>query len=198
MSDTTIIPPVEGPQEEAPQDETSPFIHLSFPKATTIVISVLIVLLAAVTGLAAAGLTMLGSAHGATGHAQAQFSASQAQLSSTRGQLSSTQGQLSASQATLTELQGTSLVGTWYGSSSPNGWSGTLTINADHSFAFSPFVGGAFTGTWSIVSPGTLLIVGTNNYGAMVEGGIWTYTVNGNTLTYTSSDGSAATLTKAS
>ena len=75
MSDTTIIPPVEGPQEEAPQDETSPFIHLSFPKATTIVISVLIVLLAAVTGLAIAGTFLLGSAHGATGHAQALESA---------------------------------------------------------------------------------------------------------------------------
>ena len=196
MSDTTIIPPVEGPQEEAQQDETSPFIHLSFPKATTIVISVLIVLLAAVTGLAVAGTFLLGSAHGATGHAQAQYGASQSQLHSTQGTLSSTRGQLSASQATLTGLQGASLVGVWYGSSIANGWSGTLTINADHSFAFSPFVGGAFTGTWSIVSPGTLLIVGTNNYGAMVEGGIWTYTVNGNTLTYTSSDGSSATMTK--
>lgn len=194
MSDTMIAPPVEEP----PQDDAAPPINIRIPMKKTLVITVMAVLVLALAGVAAAGLTMLGSAHGATSHAQAQFSASQAQLSSTQGQLSSTQGQLSASQATLTELQGTSLVGTWYGSSSPNGWSGTLTINANHSFAFSPFVGGAFTGTWSIVRPGTLLIVGTNNYGAMVEGGIWTYAVNGNTLTYTSSDGSAATLTKAS
>ena len=191
MSDTMITPPVEEP----PQDDAAPPINIRIPMKKTLVITVMAMLVLALAGVAA-GLTMLGSAHGATGHAQAQFSASQAQVSSTQGQLSSTQGQLSASQATLAGLQGTSLVGVWYGSSSPNGWSGTLTINADHSFAFSPFVGGAFTGTWSIVSPGTLLIVGTNNYGAMVERGIWTYTVNGNTLTYTSSDGSSATMTK--
>lgn len=55
------------------------------------------------------------------------------------------------------------------------------------------FVGGpTYTGTWSIVSPGTMLVVGTAS-----NGSIWTYNVNGNTLTYTSSsDGSNATLTK--
>lgn len=141
MSDTTIIPPVEGPQEEASQDETSPFIHLSFPKATTIVISVLIVLLAAVTGLVVAGTFLLGSAHGATGHAQAQYSASQSQLHATQGQLSTSQANLSASQAALSAQQGSVVVGTWTGTDT-SGWAGTMTINADHSFTFNGVSGG--------------------------------------------------------
>ena len=172
----TITPPV-APQ--APKGK----------KIKTIVITVMAVLVLALAGVAAAGTILLGQAHGATGQAQAQLNSTQGQLSASQSTLSSTQGQLSG-------LQGASLVGVWSGTSVPNDWSGTLTINADHSFAFSPFIGSVFTGTWSIVTPGTLLIVGTNNYRAMVEGGIWTYTVNGNTLTYTSSDGSSATMTK--
>lgn len=193
MSDPTIIPPVEGPQEETPQDETSPFIHLSFPKATTIVISVLIVLLAAAIGALGAGTFLLGSAHGATGHVQAQYGASQSQLHATQGQLSSTQSQLSASQAALSARKGAAVVGTWTGTAT-SGWSGTVTINADHSFTSNGVENGTVynaSGTWSIVTPGTLLEVEPSSNGGWVV----SYTISGNTMTQSVS-GSTYTLTK--
>src|SRR5208283_3986454 len=82
--------------------------------------------------------------------------------------------------------QDTSLVGVWYGSSSSNGWSGTLTITAD-SFAFSAGGDGCcYTGTWVAESSDTLVINGNSH------SEVWTYTINGNTLTYASSDGTSA------
>ena len=82
------------------------------------------------------------------------------------------------------------LVGVWYGSGVPNGWSGTLTITPD-SFAFSAGGDGCcYTGTWVAESSDTLLINGNSH------SEVWTYTINGNTLTYASSDGTSAVLTK--
>ena len=188
MSDTTIIPPVEGPQEEAPQDETSPFIHLSFPKATTIVISVLIVLLAAAVGALGAGTFLLGHAHGATGQAKAQYSASQSRLHAVQSQLSTTQSQLSTSQAALSAQQGAAVVGTWTGTET-NGWAGSETFNANHSYSENGVNNGSVsneTGTWAIVTSGTMLVIlsGSSNG----DGTAYSYTISGNTLTYTESD----------
>ena len=181
MSDTMITPPVEPlPEEEAP------LIHWSLPKPKSVVVIVLVALLAAVGGVAVAATIMLGSAHGATGYAQSQYSASQSQLHATEGQLSTSQANLSASQAALSAQQGSTVVGTWTGTST-YGWSGSMTINADHSFTTNGVVNGTVenaSGTWSIVTPGTLLLVdpSSTNMGDVVY-----YSINGNTMTYTES-----------
>jgi len=81
------------------------------------------------------------------------------------------------------------VVGTWSGSSMPNGWSGTLTMTSN-TFSFS---GGDFGGTWAADGSGMLELYS-------VKGAVetWTYTVNGSTLSYQSSDGTYATLTRVS
>ena len=157
-------------------------------------ISVLVVLLAAALGAVGAGVFMLGHAHGATGHAQAQYSASQSQLHATQGQLSSTQGQLSASQAALSAQQGADVVGTWTGTDT-SGWSGSVTINADHSFTMNGLNNGTVyneSGTWSIVTPGsTMLWVEPSSN----DGWVVSYTISGNTMTE-STNSDRTTLTK--
>ena len=184
MSDTTIMPPVEPqPPEEQPPEE-APLIHLAFPKVTTIV---LVVLLAAAIGVVVAGTFMLGHAHGATGYAQAQYRASQSQLHATQGQLSSTQGQ------GLSAQQGSDVVGTWTGTDT-NGWTGTVTMNADHSFSSNGVENGTVynaSGTWSIVTPGTLLEVEPSSN----SGWVVSYTISENTMTQSIS-GVSYTLTK--
>ncbi len=185
MSDT-ITPPVELPQEEAP------LIRWSFPKPKSVVVIVLVALLAAAGGVAVAASILLGSAHGATGQAQAQFRASQSQLHATQGQLSTSQANLSASQAALSAQQGSAVVGTWTGTDT-SGWSGTMTINADHSFTFNGVENGTVensSGIWSVVTPGTLLIVEPSNSNL---GDVFNYTISGNTITYTESDSNATT-----
>ncbi len=183
MSNTTIMPPVEEPAEE-----TSPLIHVSVPRGKTIVISVLAVLLAAAIGALGAGTFILGHAHGATGHAQAKYSASQSQLHATQGQLSSAQSQLSASQAALSAQQGAPVVGTWTGTET-NGWAGSETFNADHSYSENGVNNGSVsneTGTWAIVTPGTMLVILSGSFKG--DGTAYSYTISGNTLTYTESD----------
>jgi hypothetical protein len=78
-------------------------------------------------------------------------------------------------------------VGVWFGTSEPNGWTGTLTMTAN-SFSFS---GGDFQGTWYDEGSGTLQL-------HSVKGAVetWNYTVSGNTLTYSSSDGTSATMNR--
>jgi hypothetical protein len=196
MSDTTIMPPVEPqPPEEQPPEE-APLVHLSFPKVTTIV---LVALLAAAIGAVVAGTFLLGSAHGATGHAQAQYRASQSQLHATQGQLSTSQSSLSASQSALSAQQGATVVGTWTGTET-NGWAGSETFNADHSYSMNGVDNGTVsntTGTWSIVTPGTLLVVVTAANGSTYNAGtVYSYTVSGNTLTYTESDAPRQTTTE--
>jgi hypothetical protein len=195
MSDTTtIMPPVEPPQD----DEASP-IRIHIPRPKTILIIVLVVLLAVAIGALGAGTYLLGHAHGATGHAQAQYSASQSQLDTTEGQLSSAQSQLSASQAALSAQQGSDVVGTWTGTAS-NGWTGTITLNADHSLSSNGVVSGTVeneSGTWSIVTPGsTMTWVEPTSNTSGDDGWVVSYTINGNTMTVNDSVGDTFTLTK--
>ena len=94
------------------------------------------------------------------------------------------------------------VVGTWTGTDT-SGWAGTMTINADHSFTFNGVSGGTVynaSGTWSIVTPGTMLTVEpsnsvTENDRVYQDGAIDYYSISGNTMTYTESDASGVTTT---
>lgn len=92
--------------------------------------------------------------------------------------------------------QGSDVVGTWTGTGN-NGWTGTVTINADHSFTSNGVDNGSAidqSGTWSIVTPGsTMLWVEPSNNN---QGWIVTYTISGNTMTLHNNAGESNTFTK--
>lgn len=140
---------------------------------------------AALVGVLIASFLMLGSAHSATNTAKSQ-------LHTTQSQLHTSQGKLAASQTQYAALNGTSLAGTWTGTDT-TGWAGTLQISPDHTFTFQASDGsGSATGTWSLVSPGRMLMVEPSNGNS---GAIMTYTISGSMMTYTESDVAGVTTT---